>query len=1089
MSRVTLSLFGSPSLADDGLPIQLPSRKALALLAYLAIRGIRQPRTALAALFWPDSDRDSAYNALRYTLSTLRKALHGRWLVTDRETVALDGTYQKAVDVLRFRSLLAQCRGHGHGPQKACQRCLPLLAEAVQIYHSDFLAGFTLPDSLEFDTWQSLETKALRQELVSALARLVQGYAAQGDVEQASAQAKRWLALDPLDEAAHRALMWVYAGSGQHTAALRQYEACVEVLREELGVSPGPETERLCQAIRERRVPALGESAPAVWEAPSVAPAGAGDVQASRPRHNLPVQVTPFIGREELVAQVRERLEGPGCRLLTVLGPGGMGKSRLALRAAEGLVEHFADGVCFVPLDALGSAELLAPTLLETLHVPRSPTLTPEGQLLRHLADQHLLLVLDGFEKLLEGATLVAQVLREAPGVKVLVTSRERLNLQEEWLLPLQGLSYPGEEAVTEALEGYEAVRLFVQRARQVRPDLTLTTEGASAVARICRWVEGMPLAIELAAPWVRALSPVEIVREIEGGLDFLSTTARDVAPRHRGMRAVFDHSWVLLSAEEQRVLRELSVFRGGFRRPAAEAVAGASLGVLAALVDRSWLRVTPAGHYEIHELVRQYCAEKLEEEEEARGRHSGYYGAFLQEREPHLNRRGEAEVFSEILGEMDNVWAAWAWAVAQGDVEMIGQCVETLRYADWVRGWHHEVLRAFEAGADRLRGLLEPGGRAWSPPEREQAILVLADILCGQGNHCMLLARREQAVVVLEECLSRLGDVGDKARAEGLRGYAKTLLGWLFLLAGERVQAEQLLLEGLAHAEQDGSPSGREYALYALGCAAECWGQYGRAEGLLQQAIAIARDTGDQGYQPHCLNILSRVLWNRGQYEQAKAVAQESLERFEEHNDPGGTSGILVRLGEVETAAGNYALAEEHFRRSLAICEAIDEPGIRVEAVRWLAELALLRGQHDEARKLFEENVAGTTRPGRPSSLVGLGRATAAVGELEQAREWFRQGLEGSMKAGPPYTVEALAGIAEFFGREGERERAVELLVLVLQHPVTFRFTKERAQRLLSQLESELPPHVLAAARARGEAQTLEGMAAEVLKELGRAA
>jgi len=249
-----LNLFGAPTLAKDGAPIDLPSRKALALLAYLAVTGTRHRRTALAAMFWPESDRERAQNAMRYTLSLLRRALGGKWLAADREAVGLDGSQQDAVDVLRFRTLLAQCRAHGHDVNETCSECLPPLGEAVELYQGDFLAGFTLRDSMEFDTWQSLETEALRQELVNALERLVGGFAAQAAVEQASDYAKRWLALDPLDEAAHRALMRLYAGSGQQTAALRQFEACQRVLMDELGVAPSEETRELYTAIRERRV-------------------------------------------------------------------------------------------------------------------------------------------------------------------------------------------------------------------------------------------------------------------------------------------------------------------------------------------------------------------------------------------------------------------------------------------------------------------------------------------------------------------------------------------------------------------------------------------------------------------------------------------------------------------------------------------------------------------------------------------------------------------------------------------------------------------------------------------------------------------
>jgi len=270
MSSITLSLFGPPRLARDGVPIDLPSRKALALLAYLAITGTTHRRATLAALFWPESDARGARHALRSTLWLLRRTLDDAWLLVDRNTVALDGSQEQSVDVVRFRTLLAQRLTHDHAARDTCPACLPLLSEAVDLYGGHFLAGFTLRDSVEFDTWQSLETESLRQELVGALQRLVQGCTGQGQVEQAIECAKRWLALDPLDEAAHRALMRLYAGSGQQTAALRQFEACERVLMQELGISPGEETSELHQAIRERQSPQPYAPPPVLSAAPEI---------------------------------------------------------------------------------------------------------------------------------------------------------------------------------------------------------------------------------------------------------------------------------------------------------------------------------------------------------------------------------------------------------------------------------------------------------------------------------------------------------------------------------------------------------------------------------------------------------------------------------------------------------------------------------------------------------------------------------------------------------------------------------------------------------------------------------------------------
>jgi len=544
MPGLTFTLFGPPRLARNGQVLRLRSRKCLALLAYLSIEDVAVSRGQLEALLWPESDATRASSALRATLSWLRSALEGAWLVVDRDTIGLDGSHMQAVDVVRFRGLLAQCRTHGHPVEEACSDCWPLLEEAVELYQGDLMAGFSLRDSPQFDEWQLHETEALRRELAVVLERLAKGYAAQGDMERGLASTRRWVGLDPLHEPAHRSLMRLYAESGQRSEALRQYETCQRLLEEELGVPPDPETTALYQAIRQRRRALARGIPPTSARTPSPA------LTAAR-RHNLPPQPTPFVGREDELAQIAELLADPACRLLTVVGPGGMGKTRLAIQAGEEQVRRFEDGVYFVSLIPLGSPDLLAPIIIEALGVFRDDSKDLRTQLLDALRDRQMLLILDNFEHLLEGVGLVARMLAEAPGLKLLATSRERLNLREEWLLELWGMQSPGDEEIAagasiSALEGYSAVQLFVQSASRVRRDFSLEMAGASAVARICQSVEGMPLAIELAAPWIRVMSCDDIVRETERNAGFLTTTLRDVPARHRSMRAVFDHSWGL---------------------------------------------------------------------------------------------------------------------------------------------------------------------------------------------------------------------------------------------------------------------------------------------------------------------------------------------------------------------------------------------------------------------------------------------------------------------------------------------------------------------------------------------------------------
>ena len=551
MAGLGVFLFGRPRVERDGVPVTVARRKALALLAYLAVTRQAHGRDALVALLWPELDGEHGRAVLRSTLADLSQAIGKGALSIDGDQVACQSPPLQ-VDVARFHDLLAQVTDHNDPLSRLCDDCLAALSEAVGVYTADFLAGFTLKDAVEFDAWQTFQTESLRLELAAALEKLAQGLAGRRQWEAAIGHARRWLALDPLHEPAHRLLIQLHAWAGERGAAVRQYQECVKVLQEELGIEPEPETTALFEAIRGGTA---GQPSP-------VLPLSLSPV----PAHNLPPDPTPFIGREAELAQVSSHLADPDCRLLTVLGPGGIGKTRLAIQAARDEVGRFAHGACFVDLAPIASADLLASTILRTLEVPSYGAAEPDEYLLRHLADKQMLLILDNYEHLLTGAEpdrrdgygLVTKMLGAAPRIKLLVTSRTRLNVRAEWLAPLEGMRTPEETPVTphlsaseasagvarstlsggsrrladevdgrddaipdmeeiaslrparpmrdsarndtEVLEHFSATALFLACVRRVRPDFQPTADDARHIIHICRLLEGYPLAIELAA-------------------------------------------------------------------------------------------------------------------------------------------------------------------------------------------------------------------------------------------------------------------------------------------------------------------------------------------------------------------------------------------------------------------------------------------------------------------------------------------------------------------------------------------------------------------------------------------------------------
>jgi DNA-binding SARP family transcriptional activator/predicted ATPase len=665
---LSLRLLGTPRATRRGVPLTgFISAKAQALLYYLAVTGRPHTRESLAGLLWSDMPEAQAGKNLRNVLSNLR-GLAGANLLITRQDVAFDRASPHWLDVSLFLSTLAEAAG----------RDLGALHHAVELYQGDFLEGFYPGEAQAFEEWVLGQRGLLKGHVLQALHTLVVRHLEREEYAAGIDYANRLLALEPWREETHRHLMMLLARSRQRSAALAQYEACRRVLARELSVEPMPETTALYEQLKSAAAP---------------------------PPHNLPPQPTAFVGRAAELAEIARYLNDPSDQLLTLVGSGGIGKTRLALQAAARCVEpeasyeaRFANGVFLIPLagvaaGAQGEAEpSLMAAMADALHFDFQGPVHPQAQLLSYLRDKRMLLVLDNFEHLVAEARQLGDILRLAPGIKLLVTSRARLNLREECLLEIIGLDYPTEAEAAAATQAgadpagdYSAIALFVQQARRMRPGSSLSPDDWPAVVRICQLAEGVPLAIELAASWLRVLSCGEILAELELGLDFLTSSLQNVPERHRSLRAVFDHSWALLPVDEQALFRRLSVFRGGFQREAAAQVVEASLPLLAGLADKSLVRRSAAGRYEVHELLRQYAEEQLRqapgEFTQVHDQHCRYYAALLSQYGPQLQgTSGEIEAALAALSlERENVRAAWNWAVEQR------KSVELNQFMDWL--------------------------------------------------------------------------------------------------------------------------------------------------------------------------------------------------------------------------------------------------------------------------------------------------------------------------------------------------------------------------------------------------------------------
>jgi DNA-binding SARP family transcriptional activator/predicted ATPase len=1105
MARLTISLLGPFEVTLDGERLTgFDSNKVRALLAYLAVEAERpHRRDALAGLLWPERPDRAARSNLRHTLFNLRKAIGDHqarppFLRITRETMQFNTASDYWCDVTAFTSSVAT--------EGWDQAALEQLEGVLALYGGSFLEGFCLKGCPAFDDWSLLVRERLQLQALAALHRLAGYYEQRGQYEQACAHARRQLELEPWQEGAHQQLMRLLALSGRRGAALAQYETCRRLLDEELGVEPGAETTQLYQAIKE------GRELPSDERMATPAPSPAAVV-----KHNLPLQLTPFVGRETILAQIADRLQHPGCRLLTLVGPAGSGKTRLALEAATARLDDFDHGVYFVSLAPLESIEAIVPTVATALglsfyaQTSGGPQSQPRLQLLDYLRHKTTLLIMDNFEHLLDGLNFVVEILQTASDVKILATSRATLNLQGEHLLPVPGMDLPQWEVPSDAAvtladaAQYSAVELFLQSACRAQPGFALSDDNVADVIRICRLVEGMPLGIVLAAAWVGVLTPAEIASEIGQSLEFLVAELRDLPERQRSMRAAFDRSWSLLSERERKVFQRLSVFRGGFTRQAARQVAAASLRELRALVEKSLLQRDPQGRYSVHELLRQYAADRLAEVpaewEAAKDRHSAYFAAFLQHREVSLRGRDQRRALAEIEAETDNVRVGWHWAVVQGRTEDIDRALESLVVLYNTHGWFQEKEEIFARAAQMLEeessgyaqdalqsgapaALVQGGAEAQKAVADRRRRLVLGKVLAHQGRACFRLGLTGKGIALLQRSLEILRGLGAR------RGmvFALCSLG-RFTVRLPQVEGRPLCVEGLAISREIGDRVGMEMSLRCLGLDAVYRGEYGAAQRFYQERLAVSREL-DQVRVAKSLGSLGYVAWCLGDYREAKQLHQQSLALHKDIGSQYGIALLLLYLGLDARGLVEYGEARQLFQDSLAMFQELGIRRYHTIVLICQGELANVLGQYGEAARLAQEALSASKKLDFPGlvvrSLQVLGDATYRLGDLRKAREYFLQALQTAVTVQTvPRTLLTLVATAGLLAAEGERERASELLALVLHHPASWQWAKDRAARLIAELETELSADVLAAAQERGQARDLQATVAELLVDL----
>jgi DNA-binding SARP family transcriptional activator/predicted ATPase len=929
-NQLTITLLGAPhAMLGDAAVRGFVSSKAAALLYFLAATGRSHTREALAGLLWPETSDSQALKNLRDVLLNLRRLFEPYLLIT-RDAAGLAPDAAVVVDTRRFEELLA-----------ARQTVADL--GAVELYGGDFLAGFSVADAPGFEEWALLERERLRRLLLDALSRLVDDALQRAAYPDGVRFASRLLAFDPTREAAHRQLMVLLARSGQRGAALAQYETCRTVLLDELGVDPDEVTEALHRQILDGTVTARGVAEPPALR---VLPA-------------LPQPLTPLLGRDAELQQLLAQLNG-GTRLNTITGLGGVGKTRLALAAGAQLAEaatrsgRWSMGAALAPLATLDPATVddwmspaLATCIADALRFPLGGAAPPHQQLLDYLGEKELLLVLDSCEHLPVVGRFAVALLEHAPRLAIIATSRTRLNVPGEQVLELSGLTLGPSAAESAALE------LFRRTALSVNARLEWSSTVRVAAARICELVDGLPLGIELAASLVRMLSCADIAGALETNLELLQVQQRHLAPRHHSLRAVFDHSWRLLTPEQQRALRQLSVFQGGFTLPASAAVVEhSSLGLIMALLDHSLVRWTQedagggGGRYAVLELVRKYAGEHLAADETEHAatlaRHSAYYLQVVTQAADALRGPQQQSPLASLRLDVENIRLAWRHAVQHQQADALGRALDGLSLFYEMRSWFSEGETVFADAAAAAHGwfgahhplvaqfVARQGWFAFHLGHHAEAYALIAQscaVLEQQGQpHALVFPLNRLAAVCFHQ--GRYSEARRHAEAAlaqcavsaNLHGtaVAKTILGQTAFLIGSYDEARQLSLESLAIERQLGNQWGMVFTLISLGRVDQALGRYEEARRSFGEGLAIRRALGDARGIAICLNHVGDTWRQQGDYTAARECYEESLGLFREIGQRAGVATSLARLGENTLATGEHELAAGFFRKAL---------------------------------------------------------------------------------------------------------------------------------------------------------------------------
>ena len=1043
MKSISLQLQGSIKIERDGHELTgFGTKKARALFIFLSLeRDHPHSREVLSSLFWPDQPDKLSRQSLRQALSNIKKILGAEdYLHIRPQDVEINPNVEIWSDTGEIEAIIEACGRHNHWDIEHCLPCIQRQLRILTLYNGEFLSGYSFQDSILFDEWLILRRERLHQAGLNAHTMLSHYYERRGEFDIALDHARAQIVMEPWREEAHYQAMRLYYSKDERSRALAQYKDCLRIIKVEFGANPSKETQTLAKVILDE------------------------EPLANRIKPCPQKPIIEFVGREKEKKELVEILSCWESRLITLLGTGGVGKSSLAKNIAIDQYGLYQDGIYFVPL---GESHDVFSSISSALGMRSADQ---EIGVCDYLRDKNLLLILDNFDHLIPSAASLSKLLESAQHLQIIVTSRERLNLREERVIVLKGLPYP-EDKLNDGWESCESMELFKKRIQQRDPGFEFSDNQVLAMKAICRRVEGLPLAIEMASSSIIENNETKLLESLQKGFDAGISNLRNIPERHQSLRVVFDHSWQALSPEEQGQMATLSIFRGGFSEEAALVVAGINKQVLTSLIHKSLVRMEEQGRYSLHEINREFASEKLSPDNAGWKNHALYYSQL-----PQNSAISSSAKVLDILDKEDaNLVAAWEWSVNHDEIAFLHRLLPNLTYLFLLRGPLSEgeqlINIAIEKlGLDKEHMMLiedlhyslariylaqmrysEMIGLVRNLPPSEKTLFAQGQALSAQGEceearpfleKALVLARSSSDVVLELDSLRELGNVANRLT--------------------EFETAVAYYSECLELAQKLGDL--RNISAVQNNWASIDWelGDLEAAQERYIKALSIYRRLGNRLGEAKALNNLSNIMADRGEMAKSLDYCRRALAIHKDMGNIRGESAVLNNIGATLFLLKEYDSARKNYLRALELYRLSDNNQAIAETLGNLSLLDCIQGNLEEGRQMANEAIKLSDAVGDKINLANsyfyLARIEETAGNVNEAEKDLNQALE--LRNLVPHSARILeikVELANIAFRKGEISLAKSLIKSVEEYTDSIDNTNdpERIMGLIATIQN----------------------------------